>query len=184
MLARHFQERGHHVTVLTRGPYTAPWRTVHWDGINIGPWTEYLEGADVCINLAGRSVNCRYTVANRQADLRLAHRHNAPAGPGDCRARRSAAASGSTPLRPPSTASSTRRRRWPRMTGELGGNELTKRKPRPGRRGTSSSAWSATGRPRSSPRDAAHPQGGPAQRRRLQPHAGQRLCAFFRIWCG
>src|SRR5208337_5292208 len=66
-LARHFTERGHQVTVLTRGPYTAPWQTVHWDGENAGPWTEYLEGADVCINLAGRSVNCRYDAANRQA---------------------------------------------------------------------------------------------------------------------
>ncbi len=67
MLARYFQERGHHVTVLTRGPYTAPWQTVHWDGENLGPWTEHLEGADVCINLAGRSVNCRYHEANREA---------------------------------------------------------------------------------------------------------------------
>jgi uncharacterized protein (TIGR01777 family) len=67
VLARYFQQRGHHVTVLTRGPYTAPWQTVHWDGERIGPWTEHLEGADVCINLAGRSVNCRYTAANRQA---------------------------------------------------------------------------------------------------------------------
>jgi len=66
-LARHFTERGHQVTVLTRGPYTAPWLSVHWDGGNPGPWTEYLEGADVCINLAGRSVNCRYDPANRQA---------------------------------------------------------------------------------------------------------------------
>ena len=67
MLARYFQQRGHPVTVLTRGPYTAEWQTVHWDGETIGPWTEYLEGADVCINLAGRSVNCRPTAANRQA---------------------------------------------------------------------------------------------------------------------
>lgn len=67
ILARHFQECGHHVTVLTRGPYTAPWQTVHWDGEHIGPWTEHLEGADVCINLSGRSVNCRYTAANRKA---------------------------------------------------------------------------------------------------------------------
>jgi len=66
-LARHFTERGHQVTVLTRGPYTAQWQTVHWDGEEIGPWTEYLEGADVCINLAGRSVNCRYDAANREA---------------------------------------------------------------------------------------------------------------------
>jgi len=66
-LASHFQIQGHHVTVLTRGPYTAPWQTVHWDGANLGPWTEHLEGADVCINLAGRSVNCRYHAANRGA---------------------------------------------------------------------------------------------------------------------
>lgn len=66
-LARFFQERGHHVTVLTRGPYTAPWQTVHWDGEQIGPWTEYLEGADVCINLAGRSINCRFNAENRKA---------------------------------------------------------------------------------------------------------------------
>lgn len=66
VLAQHFQRRGHHVTVLTRGPYAAQWQTIHWDGENIGPWTEALEGADVCINLAGRSVNCRYNAENRR----------------------------------------------------------------------------------------------------------------------
>jgi uncharacterized protein (TIGR01777 family) len=66
MLARFFQERGHHVTVLTRSPYTAPWLTVHWDGQSLGPWVETLEGADVCIHLSGRSVNCRYTARNRR----------------------------------------------------------------------------------------------------------------------
>lgn len=67
VLALYFAERGHHVTVLTRGPYAAPWQTVHWDGEHIGPWTEHLEGADVCINLVGRDLNCRHTAANRQA---------------------------------------------------------------------------------------------------------------------
>src|SRR5271166_6570381 len=67
VLAMHFQKRGHHVTVLTRLPYAASWQTVHWDGRQPGPWTEYLEGADVCINLAGRSVNCRYDAAHREA---------------------------------------------------------------------------------------------------------------------
>jgi uncharacterized protein len=66
MLARFFQDRGHHVIILTRGPYTANWQTVHWDGVHAGPWTETLEGADVCINLAGRSVNCRYHARNRR----------------------------------------------------------------------------------------------------------------------
>jgi len=64
MLARHFLDRGDHVTVLTRSPYSAPWQTVHWDAQTEGPWIETLEGCDVCINLAGRSVNCRYTAAN------------------------------------------------------------------------------------------------------------------------
>jgi len=66
VLARHFQARGHHVSVLTRGPHTANWQTVHWDGRHLGLWTQYLEGADVCINLTGRSVNCRYTAENRE----------------------------------------------------------------------------------------------------------------------
>ena len=67
VLSQYFQERGHHVTVLTRLPYAETWQTVKWDGEMWGPWTEYLEGADVCINLAGRSVNCRYHAANRAA---------------------------------------------------------------------------------------------------------------------
>lgn len=66
MLARFFQERGHFVTVLTRSPYSAPWQTVHWDGKRVGPWVETLEGAEVCIHLSGKSVNCRYTTKNRQ----------------------------------------------------------------------------------------------------------------------
>ena len=65
VLARHFQRRGDRVTVLTRGPHTAEWETVHWDAQTPGIWTQYLEGADICINLAGRSVNCRYTPENR-----------------------------------------------------------------------------------------------------------------------
>jgi hypothetical protein len=75
MLAQFFQERGHHVTVLTRGPYTAPWQTVHWDGMHAGPWVETLEDADVCIHLSGRSVNCRSTERNRR-DL-----HDSRVGP-------------------------------------------------------------------------------------------------------
>jgi uncharacterized protein len=68
-LARYFQARGHQVTVLTRSPFAAEWQTVHWDGEHAGEWTETLEGADVCINLAGRSINCRYTAKNRDAIL-------------------------------------------------------------------------------------------------------------------
>ena len=67
MLARQFQLRGHHVTVLTRGPYSAAWQTVHWDGETLGAWVQYLEDADVCINLTGHTINCRPTEANRKA---------------------------------------------------------------------------------------------------------------------
>ncbi|UWZ83662.1 TIGR01777 family oxidoreductase [Occallatibacter riparius] len=67
LLASHFQERGHHVVVLTRSPFADTYNTVHWDGEHEGQWIEHLEHADVCINLAGRSVNCRYTAENRKA---------------------------------------------------------------------------------------------------------------------
>lgn len=36
-----------------------------WDGKTKGQWTNELEGADLVINLAGKSVNCRYTKKNK-----------------------------------------------------------------------------------------------------------------------
>ncbi len=36
----------------------------------LAAWTKVIDGADVVINLAGRSVDCRYTKANRAAILR------------------------------------------------------------------------------------------------------------------
>ena len=65
VLARHFHGLGHDVTVLSRAPKPAPWKTITWDGVHRGDWLDSLEGSDVCINLAGRSVNCRYNPANR-----------------------------------------------------------------------------------------------------------------------
>jgi uncharacterized protein len=67
ILARHFHQQGHAVTVLSRKVTPAPWRVVAWDGLTPGSWVADLEGSDVCINLAGRSVNCRYTEANRRS---------------------------------------------------------------------------------------------------------------------
>ena len=67
VLARHFHAQGNTVTVLSRQPQPAPWSVLPWDGLTPGAWVKALEGADVCINLAGRSVNCRYTAANRRA---------------------------------------------------------------------------------------------------------------------
>lgn len=67
ILARHFHQHGHTVTVLSRTPQPAPWRTAAWDGITAGDWVGELQQSDICINLAGRSVNCRYNAANRRA---------------------------------------------------------------------------------------------------------------------
>ena len=53
--------------MLSRAPHRAPWRVAPWDAESPGPWTRELDGADVVVNLAGRSVNCRYTPANRRA---------------------------------------------------------------------------------------------------------------------
>lgn len=66
ILARHFHMRGDTVTVLSRNPGDVPWRTVKWDGTTPGPWVDVLDQSDVCINLAGRSVNCRYGTQNRR----------------------------------------------------------------------------------------------------------------------
>ncbi len=66
VLARAFQTDGHDVVVLSRRPATAPWRTVEWDGKTLGDWASEIDGADVIVNLAGRSVNCRYNTENRR----------------------------------------------------------------------------------------------------------------------
>ncbi|WP_353066389.1 DUF1731 domain-containing protein [Tunturibacter psychrotolerans] len=67
LLARHFHAQGHNVIVFSRTAHPAPWRVVPWDGLTLGPWVAELEQSHICINLAGRSVNCRYTPVNRRA---------------------------------------------------------------------------------------------------------------------
>ncbi len=65
ILARHFHSRGNEVVVLSRGEASHPWRTVAWDAKTVGDWAREVDGADVVINLAGRTVNCRYHAGNR-----------------------------------------------------------------------------------------------------------------------
>ena len=69
VLARHFHEQGHSVTVLSRHPKPAPWQVLPWSGVGPGAWVRVIDGADIVINLAGRSVNCRYTAVNRREIL-------------------------------------------------------------------------------------------------------------------
>ncbi|MER7374973.1 TIGR01777 family oxidoreductase [Streptomyces lanatus] len=65
ILNRALSHAGHEVVVLTRRPTREG--EVRWDGETWGPWAEEIDGSDVVINLAGRSVSCRYTPDNLQA---------------------------------------------------------------------------------------------------------------------
>jgi hypothetical protein len=69
VLARAFHGDGHEVVVLSLHPDHRPWRVVAWDGATLADWQREIDGCDVVINLAGRSVNCRYTAANRREIL-------------------------------------------------------------------------------------------------------------------
>jgi uncharacterized protein (TIGR01777 family) len=58
--------QGRDVVVLTRSPKPGPVRETPWDGAALGDWVSELDGAEAVVNLAGRSVNCRYTEENKR----------------------------------------------------------------------------------------------------------------------
>ncbi|WP_298460061.1 epimerase [uncultured Cellulomonas sp.] len=66
VLRRALVERGDSVTVLSRRPEQLEDGIRHavWDGRTLGAWADELDGADAVVNLAGRTVSCRYTDAN------------------------------------------------------------------------------------------------------------------------
>jgi uncharacterized protein (TIGR01777 family) len=66
VLQRGLRGAGHEVVVLSRTPRNGE---VGWDGETLGAWVSEVDGADVVINLAGRSVNCRYHAKNRRQIL-------------------------------------------------------------------------------------------------------------------
>ncbi len=67
-LCRHFARNGKEVVAIARSRegWSGDGMFLEWDGKTLGPWALALEGAEAVINLAGRSVNCRYTAKNRR----------------------------------------------------------------------------------------------------------------------
>lgn len=70
-LARALLARGDDVVVLGRSrPRDVVGRFEAWDGREPGSWAAELDGATALVNLAGRSVDCIKTVANKDEILR------------------------------------------------------------------------------------------------------------------
>jgi len=67
-LANWLTARDHEVVVLTRGSRAGreAVRYILWDGETVRDWAAELDGADAVVNLAGRTVNCRYNATNRR----------------------------------------------------------------------------------------------------------------------
>ncbi|MGI4893606.1 MAG: TIGR01777 family oxidoreductase [Janthinobacterium lividum] len=66
LLRRALVARGHRVTVLSRRveQLEPGVRHVRWDGRTLGAWATEFEDADAVVNLAGRTVSCRYNDTN------------------------------------------------------------------------------------------------------------------------
>lgn len=67
VLRRALHGAGHEVVVLSRHPGVVlepGIRHVGWDASSLGGWAGEVDGADAVVNLAGRSVSCRYTDAH------------------------------------------------------------------------------------------------------------------------
>jgi len=63
-LEKYFTEKGNQVYILTRNPKRK--NEFLWDAKTLGEWKNLLEDSDVLINLAGKSVDCRYTEKNNR----------------------------------------------------------------------------------------------------------------------
>ncbi len=64
VLESHFLKKGYMVKILTRNPKQN--NHVFWNAKDLGKWTKELEQTEVLINLAGKSVNCRYNTKNKK----------------------------------------------------------------------------------------------------------------------
>ena len=70
-LADHFVAKGDDIVIFSRSnkPASGKIKFVQWDGKTLGAWKNEIDGADVVINLAGRSINTRYTEKNKKEVL-------------------------------------------------------------------------------------------------------------------
>jgi uncharacterized protein (TIGR01777 family) len=70
-LADHFISKGDEIVIFSRSnkPGKDKLRFVQWDGKTLGIWKNEIDGADVVINLAGKSINTRYTEKNKKEVL-------------------------------------------------------------------------------------------------------------------
>jgi uncharacterized protein (TIGR01777 family) len=70
-LCRHFKREGKEVVAIgrSREGWSGDGMFLEWDGKTPGPWALSLEAAEAVINLAGATVNCRYTETGKQRIL-------------------------------------------------------------------------------------------------------------------
>ena len=67
VLIQHFNNKFEEIVILTRGKSEIKnqIKYVNWDAKSFSGWEIELENTDVVINLAGKSVDCRYTEKNK-----------------------------------------------------------------------------------------------------------------------
>ncbi|SFD75724.1 TIGR01777 family oxidoreductase [Flavobacterium phragmitis] len=71
VLVHHFKNKFEEIVILTRGKAETidGIKYVHWNARTFTGWEKELENATVLINLAGKSVDCRYTKKNKKEIL-------------------------------------------------------------------------------------------------------------------
>lgn len=71
VLVNHFENKFDEIIILTRGKSRVlnTIKYINWDAKTLSGWENELENATVLINLAGKSVDCRYTESNKKEIL-------------------------------------------------------------------------------------------------------------------
>ena len=71
VLMNHFKDKFEEIVILTRGKSKTidGIKYVNWNAKTLSGWENELENATVLINLAGKSVDCRYTKENKKEIL-------------------------------------------------------------------------------------------------------------------